>query len=68
MYAPKGRFVSLVAVCLQPSTNNVAEYSTVIEILRDVISNGVRYFEVRLDSYLVASQLNGMYCTMDPRL
>ena len=55
-------------VCLWPSSNNVAEYSVVIELLRDVISNGVRSLEVRLKPQLVVSQLNGMYCTRDPTL
>ena len=48
-------------VCLRPSSNNVAEYSVVIELLRDSISHGVHSLEVRLDSQLVVSQLNGLY-------
>jgi ribonuclease HI len=53
--------VSLGGVCLGPSMNNVAEYSVVIELLRDAISHGVRSLEVRLDSQLVVSQLNVRY-------
>jgi hypothetical protein len=30
--------------------NNVVEYSTIIELLRDAISHGVQYLEVFLDS------------------
>ena len=55
-------------VCLGPSTNNVAEYSVVIELLHDVISHGIRPLEVRLDSQLVVCQLNGSYCVHDPTL
>ena len=42
-------------------SNNVAEYSVVIELLRDAISHGVLSLEVCLDSQLVVSQLNGLY-------
>ena len=38
-----------------PSSNNVAEYSVVIELLRDAISHGVLSLEVCLDSQLVVS-------------
>ena len=42
-------------VCLLPSSNNVAEYSAVIELLSDAISHGVHSLEVCLDSQLVVS-------------
>ena len=48
-----------------PSSNNVAEYSAVIELLRDAISHGVLSLEVRLDLELVVSQLNGLYHVRD---
>src|SRR5882757_10265705 len=51
-----------------PSSNNVAEYSAIIELLRDAISNGVLSLEVHLDSELVVSQLNGLYHVRDPTL
>ena len=44
-----------------PSFNNVAEYSAVIGLLRDAILHGILSLEVRLDSELVVSQLNGLY-------
>ena len=50
-----GQVLSSGGVCLQPSSNNVAEYSAVIELLRDAISHGVLSLEVRLDSELVVS-------------
>ena len=55
-------------VCLQPSSNNVAEYSAIIGLLRDSISHGVLSLEVHLDSELVVSQLNGLYHVRDPTL
>ena len=47
-------------------SNNVVGYSAVIELLRDSISHGVLSLEVRLDSQLVVSQLNGSYRIRDP--
>ena len=49
IYTPMGQVLSSRGVCLQPSSNNVAEYSVVIELLRDSISQGVLSLEVRLD-------------------
>ena len=52
-------------VCLWPSSNNVAEYNAIIELLQDSISHGVLSLEVRLDLQLVVSQLNGLYRIRD---
>jgi ribonuclease HI len=68
IYSPEGLLVSSGGVCLGPSTNNVAEYSVVIELLRDAISHGIHSLEVRLDSQLVVCQLNGHYHVHDPTL
>ena len=68
IYTPTGQVLSLGGVCLWPSSNNVAEYSVVIELLWDSISLGVLSLEVRLDSQLVVSQLNGLYRIRDPTL
>ena len=68
VYSPGHLLVSSDGVCLGPSTNNVAEYNVVIEILRDAISHGIRSLEVRLDSQLVVSQLNNRYHVCDPTL
>ena len=50
IYTPTGQVLSSVGVCLQPSSNNVAEHSVMIELLRDANSHGVLSLEVRLDS------------------
>ena len=63
-----GQVLSLGGICLQPSSNNVAEYSVVIELLRDAISHGVLSLKVRLYSQLVVSHLNGLYHVRDPTL
>ena len=68
IYTPMGKVLSSGGVFLRPSSNNVAEYSAVIEILRDSISDGVLSLEVCLDSELVVSQLNGLYHVRDPTL
>ena len=68
IYTPTGQVLSSGGVCLQPSSNNVAEYSAVIELLWDAISHGVLSLEVCLDSELVVSQLNGLYHVRDPTL
>ena len=38
---PTGQVLSSGDVCLWPSSNNVVEYSAVIELLKDAISHGV---------------------------
>ena len=68
IYTPTGQVLSSGGVCLWPSSNNVAEYSAVIELLRDAISHGVLSLEVHLDLELVVSQLNGLYHVRDPTL
>jgi ribonuclease HI len=45
--------VSSGGIRLEPSTNNVAEYNVVIELLCDAISHGVQSLEVLLESQLV---------------
>ena len=59
IYTPTVQVLSSGGICLWPSSNNVVEYSAIIELLQDAISNGVLSLEVRLDSELVVSQLNG---------
>ena len=65
IYTPTGHVLSSGGICLQTSSNNVVEYSVVIELLQDAISHGVLPLEVRLDSELVVSQLNGLYHVRD---
>ena len=40
IYTPMGQVLSSRGVCLWPSSNNVAEYSAVIEFLQDAILHG----------------------------
>ena len=68
IYTLTGQVLSSGGVCLWPSSNNVVEYSTVIELLCDAILHGVHSLEIHLDSQLVVSQLNGLYHVRDPTL
>ena len=65
IYTPMGQVLSSGGVCLWAYSNNVAEYSVLIELLWDSISQGILSLEVRLDSELVVSQLNGLYHVRD---
>ena len=53
IYAPTNELVSLRGVCLGRATNNIAEYSVVIELLVDAISLGIHNLVVRLESQLI---------------
>ena len=46
IYAPTNELISLRGVCLGQATNNIAEYSVIIELLVDDISLGIRHLVV----------------------
>jgi ribonuclease HI len=68
IYSPTNELVSLRGVCLGRVTNNIAEYSFVIELLVDAISLGIHHLVVRLDSQLVVLQLSNVYTIRSPTL
>jgi ribonuclease HI len=68
IYSPTGQLVASGGACLDPSTNNVVEYSIVIELLHDTIVNHIRSLEFCLDAQLVVSQLNDEYHVHNPML
>jgi ribonuclease HI len=53
IYAPTNELISLRGVCLVHATNNISEYSAIIELLIDAIFLGIFHLVVRLDSQLV---------------
>lgn len=59
IYDTHGELLDLQGVCLGRTTNNVAEYSAVIELLAEAVDLGIRAMVVNLDSHLVIHQLNG---------
>ena len=68
IFTPQGQLLSSGGICLGDTTNNVVEYSAVIELLRDALSFGISRLRVYLDAQLVASQLNRIYRVHDPTL
>ena len=61
IYDPAGELIDLQGICLGKTTNNVIEYSAVIELLTEDIDLEIRALIVNLDSQLVVLQLNGHY-------
>ena len=68
MYDPAGELINLQGVCLGPTTNNVAEYSVVLELLNEVVNLSIHALLVYLDSQLVVLQLNGHYSVRNPSI
>ena len=68
IYDPHGELIDLQGVCLGRTTNNVAEYSAVIELLAEAANLGIRALVVNLDSQLVVHQLNERYSVRDHRI
>ena len=66
IYSPLGQLVASGSTCLGPTSNNVAKYRVIIELLWDSLSRGITQLEVRLDSQLVVSQLNRAYQVRNP--
>jgi ribonuclease HI len=66
IFTPQGQLLSFEGICLGDTTNNVTEYSVVIELLRDTLSLGISHLRVYLDAQLVVSQLNKIYRVHDP--
>ena len=60
IYSPSDELVSMHGVSLSQTTNKIAEYSAVIELLSESISFGIQSLIVRLDSELVVIQLNSL--------
>ena len=68
IYDPAGELVNLQGVCLGLATNNIAEYSAVLELLTEAVDLGIHELLVYLDSQLVVLQLNGHYSVRSPSI
>jgi ribonuclease HI len=68
IFTHQGQLLSSGGICLGDTTNNVAEYSAIIELLRDAFSWGISHLWVYLNAQLVVSQLNRVYRVQDPTL
>ena len=68
IYTPSKQLVAYGGVFLGPTTNNVVEYSVVIELLWDATLCGITHLEFRIDSQIMVSQLNGDYQVQNTNL
>jgi ribonuclease HI len=68
IFTPRGQLLSSRGIFLGDTTNNVAKYSAVIELLHDALSFGISHLQVYLDAQLVVSQLNRVYRVHDLNL
>ena len=68
IYAPHGDLIDLQGIFLGQTTNNIVEYSAVIELLSGAISLDIQKMVVNLDSQLVVLQLNGKYSVRNPHI
>jgi ribonuclease HI len=65
IFTPRGQLLSSEGISLGDTTNNVTEYSEIIELLRDTLSIGISHLWVYLDAQLVVSQFNRVYHVHD---
>jgi ribonuclease HI len=67
-YLPDGGELTSMSKAIGETTNNVAEYTAVLEGLKLAARLRAGEVEIRLDSELVARQLNGEYRVKDSKL
>jgi ribonuclease HI len=65
---PSGEVVGKIARGIGQTTNNVAEYSALIAGLELALEKGITEIEVKVDSELVASQVQGKWKIRNDRL
>jgi len=68
IYYPSDQLLVSRGICIIRASKNVVEYIVVINLLSEAISLGVDSLVVYLDSQLVVSQINNIYCVRDPYL
>ena len=66
--SPTGDIVRYVLQILYTDSNNAAEYKALFHGLRMAVSMGIHRLEVRGDSNLAISQINGEFDAKDPRM
>jgi ribonuclease HI len=64
--SPTGRKVYSYAISLGHGTNNVAEYSSLIHLLKESIKRGIQRILIRGDSQLIINQVTGAWQCKDP--
>lgn len=68
IYFPFVQLVSSGGACLGFATNNIVEYSIVIELLSNASLLFIRHSLIHLDLQLIVSHLNGIYRIHNPSL
>ena len=66
--SPTGHTVQYVLQIMYTDSNNAAEYEALLHGLRMAISMGIQRLEVRGDSNLAISQVNGDFDAKDPKM
>jgi probable phosphoglycerate mutase len=65
---PQGRVVARLSEFLGVQTNNYAEYSGLLAVLKWAIENGAEHLRVVSDSELMVKQMKGLYKVKSPGL
>ena len=68
LYADDGEVLDEIGTFLGVTTNNVAEWTGLLDGLKAALARGVSELTVRLDSELVVKQLSGAYRVKHPGL
>lgn len=68
IYTPKSELFCSGGVFLGTTTNNIAEYMSIISLLTEASSRDISYLVVRLDSQLVVMKLANRYHIRNPTL
>ena len=68
IYYPSGQLMVSKGVCIGPASNNIVEYTAILNLLSEAISYGIDSLVVYLDSQLVVSKLNNTYQVRNPYL
>ena len=68
MTSPTGDTVQYVLQILYTDSNNAAKYETLLHGFRMAVSMGIQRLEVRTDSNLAISQINGDLNAKDPKM
>ena len=66
--SPTGDSIQYVVQILYTDSNNAAEYEALLHGLRMAVSMGIKRLEVRGDSNLAISQINGDFDAKDPKM
>lgn len=68
LYDESGELIEEIGTFLGVATNNVAEWTALLEGLKAAAARGVSELAVRMDSELVVKQLHGVYRVKHPGL